>query len=334
VSLTKRGKHWHYHFYVDGQRYRGSTKQSTKSKAEYFERKLIEQIEASGPLAVPGKAPTLREYSEPFLKWVDNTTDLKDNTRRYYRFGWERLKDTSLADMRLNAITTDAASMVQFAGSAAWGNQARRTLRRMLGHAAKAKIIRTAPAIHLADELGRDGIMDDDAEKRLLAVAKQPLHDVILIMRDTGMRPEEVFRMRWENVSWDKRLYFNPEGKSRKARRWVPLSQRVFDMLKVRATKGGQWVFPSKKKTRTKGGHLTTVAKQFRQARTDAGLPDWLVLYHARHAFGTFVMAQTGNPALVRDAMGHSSLSTTMIYQHPDLDPLRTAIDGRNARAM
>ena len=331
MSLCKRGKSWHYHFYVNGKRYRGPTKQTTESKARQFESTLIAEIRTGAPLAIPGKAPTLRDYSTRFLNWVDNTTDLKPNTRRYYRFGWERLKDTPLAGMRLDAITTDAVSMVAFDGSAAWGNQARRTLRVMLGHAKRAKVIRDAPAIRLAEETGREGIMDDAAEKALLSVARQPLTDVIVVIRDMGLRPDEVFRMRWENVHWDKRLYFNPSGKSRKARRWLPLSQRVLDALKMRVGKGSEWVFPSKK---ADCGHLTTVAKQFRAARKAAGLPEWLVLYHARHAFGTYILAQTGNPALVRDAMGHADARTMMIYQHPDLEPLRVEIDARNERVM
>lgn len=331
MSLIKRGKVWHYHFFVDGQRYRGSTKQTTESKARLFESQMIAQIQTGTFAAISRKVPTLRDYSERFMQWVENTNDLKPNTRRYYRVGWNRLKDTTLAGMRLNTITTDAASLVHFDGSAAWGNQARRTLRAMLGHAARNHFIRHAPTIRLARELGRDGIMDDGSEKKLLAVAKQPLRDVVVIIRDTGLRPDEVFRMRWEHVDFENRLYFNPHGKSRKARRYVALSQRMVDLLAARHKKDAEWVFPSK---RADDGHLTTVAKQFREARKAAGLPKWLVLYHARHAFGTYVMAQTGNPALVRDAMGHSDLRTTMIYQHPDLDPLRAVIDGRNARAV
>jgi integrase len=331
VSLTKRGKQWHYHFFVDGTRYRGSTKQTTESKARQFESTLIAEIRAGIPAAVRGKAPLLRDYSTRFLDWVDNTTDLKPATRKYYRYGVGELLATSLGGMRLDAITTDAASMVTFDGSAAWGNQARRTLSRMLRHGAKAGVIRTAPTIHLQEELGREGIMDDATEKTLLAVVRQPLTDVILIMRDMGLRPDEVFRMRWEHVHWDKVLYFNPYGKSRKARRWLPLSLRVIDALKVRASKGGDWVFPSK---RAECGHVTTVAKEFRKARENAKLPESLVLYHARHAFGTFIMAETKNPALVRDAMGHADLRVTMIYQHPELGPLRAAIDERNQRVM
>ncbi len=68
--------------------------------------------------------------------------------------------------------------------------------------------------------------------------------------------------------------------------------------------------------------------------RAKAGLQNWLVLYHARHAFGTYVMAQTKNPALAHDAMGHADLRTTMIYQHPELEPLREAIEHSNRRIM
>jgi integrase len=331
VSLFKRGPIWWCHFFIAGKRYRRSTKQTTRSKARQYESDLMAEIRDRGPSAVPKKAPTLREYSSRFLYWVDNTHRLKPNSQKYYRFGWERLKDTPLAGMRLDAITTDGASMVPFSGSPSWGNQARRTLRAMLGKAVRDGLIRQAPRIHLAEESGRDGVMDDAAEAKLLEVASQPLRDVILVVRDMGLRPEEVFCMRWEHVHWDTRLYFNPKGKSRKARRWVPLSNRVFDALRLRAGNDSDWVFPSK---RSASGHLTTVSKQFRRARTMAGLPKWLVLYHARHAFGTYAMAQTKNPALVRDVMGHADLRTTMIYQHPDLEPLRQVIDDRNKMVM
>ena len=331
MSLFRRGRIWWCHFYAGGKRYRCSTKQSTESKARQFESTLMANIRERGSTAVPAKAPTLREFSARFFQWVDNTHRLKPNTRRYYRYGWKRLKSTPLAGMRLDAITTDLASTIPFSGSTSWANQARRTLRVMLGKAVRDNLIRQAPLIHLAEEIGRDGILDDATEQKLLAVARQPLRDVLVIIRDMGLRPAEVFRMRWEHVHWDSRLYFNPVGKSRKARRWVPLSQRVFDVLRLRASNGSEWVFPS---WRAAEGHLTTIAGQFRAARARAGISKQIVLYHARHAFGTYAMAETKNPALVRDVMGHADLRTTMIYQHPDLEPLRDAIDHRNQRVM
>jgi len=210
VSLFRRGRIWWCHFYVGGKRYRCSTKQSTESKARQFESALMANIRERGSSAVPAKAPTLREFSARFFQWVDNTHRLKPNTRRYYRYGWKRLKSTPLAGMRLDAIATDLVSTIPFSGSTSWANQARRTLRVMLGKTVRDNLIRQAPLIHLAEEIGRDGILDDSTEQKLLAVARQPLRDVLVIMRDMGLRPAEVFRMRWEHVHWDSQLYFNP----------------------------------------------------------------------------------------------------------------------------
>ena len=143
--------------------------------------------------------------------------------------------------------------------------------------------------------------------------------------------------------------YFNPFGKTQKSRRWIPISERATEVLKTRLhnqstakpTRRGQamlaapapfeWVFPSKKAT---SGHLTTVAKQFREARRLAGLPESLKLYGARHAFATYAVEATGNVFAVADVMGHEDLKTTRIYQHPDFGAIRDAIDQRNRRVM
>jgi integrase len=64
------------------------------------------------------------------------------------------------------------------------------------------------------------------------------------------------------------------------------------------------------------------------QARTKAGLPKNLVLYCARHDFGTYVQ-RTGNIAVVMNAMGHSDVKTAMTYQHPELNVGREVINAR-----
>jgi integrase len=138
------------------------------------------------------------------------------------------------------------------------------------------------------------------------------------------------FRVRIENIDWSRRVIFNPHGKTRASRRHVLISERMVDLLMLRCagkTKG--WLFHSE---RAASGHLTTVARQFREARLAAGLSDSLVLYSARHTFGTAVYEATGNLALVMKAMGHSDVRTAMRYQHPALDSLREVIDQRNLR--
>ena len=191
-------------------------------------------------------------------------------------------------------------------------------------------VIAVAPTVRLMEEVGRELTIDPETEAKLLAVAKQPLKDVLVVSQDTGMRPEEVFRIRIENIDWSQRLIFNPNGKTKAAHRHVPISERMLNLLLIRCSnKPEGWLLPSR---RAECGHLTTVAKQFRDARTKAGLPQSLVLYCARHTFGTAAYEETGNLAMVMNVMGHTDARTAMRYQHPVLDSVREAIDQRNLR--
>ena len=114
-----------------------------------------------------------------------------------------------------------------------------------------------------------------------------------MIMRDSGMRNQkEVFRMRWEHLDWANDRYFVYESKSPKGRRFVPISPRVRQALLVRYEVRKTAGFPSK---RAKCGHLTSVNKQFEKARDSVGLPKDLVLYCARHGFGTEMYRATKN---------------------------------------
>ena len=58
-----------------------------------------------------------------------------------------------------------------------------------------------------------------------------------------------------------------------------------------------------------------------------SGLPKELVLYCARHDYGTRVLMRTGNLAAVMKTMGHRDVKTAMQYQHPELDVVRAALD-------
>jgi integrase len=172
--------------------------------------------------------------------------------------------------MNLDRITTEELDSLALGGSASYINQALRTLRRLLGKAVEWKVIGVAPTVKLMEEVGRELTIDPETEAKLLAVARQPMKNVLIIIQDTGMRPEEVFRIRIENIDWTRRLIFNPSGKTKAARRHVPTSERMLNLLLVRsAGKRDGWLFPS---PRAKDGHLTTVAKQFRDARSKAGL--------------------------------------------------------------
>jgi integrase len=317
VELLKKkdSKFYWYDFTVRGERYRGSTKETNAARASKIAGlKLAAALDGSNPL--DRKAPTLREYSSKFLEWV-KTARLEFQSRRYYRNGWRLLKKTSIAGVRMDRITADAAEALRFPGSPANANNALRTLRRILHKAKEAKLLTQVPEFKLFKEEGRSQRLDDESERKLLPVAEQPLKDIIIVMRDTGMRNvRELYRLRIENINFNNRVIFNPNSKSAKGRRFIPISDRVMEILKTRCNeRTSGWVFQSVRKGKHIGAAL--VNRQWVKARRAVGLPDDLVLYCARHDFGTFVMSKTGNLKAVMDTMGHADVKIAMTYQHP-----------------
>lgn len=135
--------------------------------------------------------------------------------------------------------------------------------------------------------------------------------------------------MRIENLDWNNRVIFVPDSKIPTGRRYIPMSDRVVDLLMVRcAGRQEGWVFPST----SSSGHVTTIDKQFQKARGDAGLAAGLKLYCGRHDFGTEMLQRTGNLALVMRVMGQTSTKAAMQYQHPDLEHVRSALNVARAK--
>lgn len=326
MALCRRGAVWHYDFWLQGRRYRGSTRETSRARAAKVQALLMLEAKDKRSLLRFTKAPVVSEFSRRFFEWVE-ASQLAAKSKQYYQYGWKMLQKTPIPGMQLDQITRDTAEMLRFSGSSANGNAALRTLRRMLGKATDWGLLQTPPRIKLLKEEGREIIIDPQVEAKLLAAAKQPLRDVIVIMQDTGMRPQDVFRLRWEHVNWQKGTVFIPYGKTKNSRRYVPMSERVKNCLLARCTRSSEWVFPSH---RSQSGHLTTVASLWRKARGKVGLDPAVKLYCCRHTFATDVLERTGNLAALMKVLGHADAQTAMKYQHPGLEQIRRAVEERN----
>jgi integrase len=286
----KDSQFWRFDFKVRGKRYRGSTKETNIKRAEKVAAlKLSQAIEGTDPL--DRKAPSLQQFSTRFLTWVESSK-LEQQTKRYYRDGWRLLSTTKILGARLDRISKDDAETLNFNGLAANTNFALRALRRMLHKAEEWNLITKVPKLKLLKEHGRRLRLDEDVEQKLIAATKSLgwrrrsfdlFRDVVILARDTGMRNgRELYRMRIENVDWKNRTIFVPDSKTPDGRKVVPMSDRVYELLRRNrvGNKREGWVFASK---RAKCGHLTDMAHQFRLSREKAGLPDDMVLYCGRH---------------------------------------------------
>jgi len=345
VELFKKkdSKYWWFSFLVRGKRYRASTKETNRSRADKIAAlRLSQAIEGSDPL--DRKAPILREFSTRFLSWIDSTK-LSEATKKYYRDGWRLLAETKIARIRLDRISAEDIDNLSFTGSAATTNCALRTLRRMFNKAQDWKLITKVPKLKLLKEQRRKRRLDDDAEQKLIAAAAslgwrkgslQLFKDVVMLVRDSGMRNgKELYRIQIENIDWKNRAIYLPDSKSEEGRRLVPMTERAYEILQRRCRdkrgvlKHRGWVFPARRKT-AKNPYLTSIHKHFEEAREKAGLPKDLVLYCGRHDYGTLVYQKTGNLAVVMKAMGHADVKSAMQYQHPELDIVRTVLNQEN----
>jgi integrase len=329
--------YWWTDVMIDGVRVRKSTKCSDPNKALAFERAMIIKANSEGTEAIKHKAPLLKDFAPDFLKWVEASNEIADETRRFYRGGWALLERTPLATMRMDKIKPIDCDETKFGVSSArpdgasafTANHALRTLRRMFTIAeAKRKFFGKMPKIKTRKVQGRS-IKMSNAEALLIA-SKLKEHsdpqDVLLILRSTGMRPAELYKARWEYMNWETSHYANPNGKTATAQRDVPLLDEALPILRRRWLEQDSpvsgYIFPSD----SKSGHIVSVNKAFRAARKAAGLPQGKVLYTARHGRATDLAAVSTLKETML-VLGHSDSRTALQYQHPDTSDLQQRLN-------
>jgi integrase len=327
----KRGSpHYWYDFRAGSRRYRGSTKETNFTRAKGVAEAKRDKVRDS-KRPKPQEVPTLRAAGARFETWLE-TAHIEPNSLRYYENGlrlWQ--PHQTILNMKLDEISSDDIDALEFPGSGSNANNALRTLRRIFGKAKKDwKVIYESPKVNLLEERERTTLLDEEAEEQLLATAQQPLADIIVLMRDLGVRNgKELYPLRIEHINWRKHFVRIPDSKTKAGERLVPTSHRAEAILRNRCgdRKEG-WVFPS----RRKGVHITSglVNKQWVRARKEAGLPKDLVLYCGRHDYGTEMLQRTGNLKAVMEVMGQVDVKTAMKYQHPGLHVIGDAIRARS----
>lgn len=160
----------------------------------------------------------------------------------------------------------------------------------------------------------------------------QPLRDVATPMVETGMRPEEVCRLQRRQVHLDEGYVFNPFGKTKAARRKLPLSKRAADVLRHRlANSAGAFVFPS-----TRGGNdpskpIVKLNDTHKGAVARAKLEPFR-LYDLRHTFATRAAEAGVDLVTLAALLGHSKVQMIMRYAHPSEKHQFEAIKAIEAR--
>src|SRR5271156_2779508 len=265
MAIYRRGKIWWYSFEFQGRRIQESSGFKNKKAAIRAESiRRTELLDRRAGFSQKKLAPKFEEHVEKFLAWSKQqhrpkTRELHgtncDTLLRFFRGQWldditpvmvEDFKAARIGEARRNA--KDGSTV-----AAATVNRAVTTLKLMYRYAEKSGFAVADPTrgvAFLPEGSGSMRVVSFQEEILYLAEASQPLKDIAQIILDTGLRPEEVFRIRVENLDFTARTIFNPFGKTKVARRTVTMTEAVWTALQRRAqTAKGSYVFPSEKHT-------------------------------------------------------------------------------------
>lgn len=233
-----------------GRLVRESTKQGNDKVARNMESAHRTSL-AKGEVGIrePKKTPTLKEFCTDRVEpWAKST--FEKTTRKswlWYRTGIRALtKFRPLSDAHLDEITNEIAS--EFAAHrlregmpVSTANNSLRVLRRILNLAVEWGALETAAKVRiLSGERRRERVVSAEEAAKYLAAAPEPLCSIAIVLADTGMRPEECFRLCWEHVTWlngRNGALLVTRGKTAAARRVIPMTPRVRAVLEARWNK-------------------------------------------------------------------------------------------------
>jgi integrase len=321
-----------------------STGQTSQTKARQVEARLRSEL-ALGNFGILTKkaVPTLAEFCTNRVEpWAKSTFEqASPKTGLWYRFGIESLKKSvTLGQLKLDEIgpeqLAEYASERQRDGLQISSiNSCLRCLRRVMRLAEEWGVLTKAPKVKfLSGERQRDRVLSPQEEMLYLSAASPLLHDVSVVLFDTGMRPEECHRMCWESVSWLRRrdapygtirIAF---GKTKAARRTLPMTPRVRQILEVRweaARKPEEgWVWPAP----TQSGHINhdSLKLQHKKALGLSKVRPFEV-YAIRHTFLTRLGESGCDVWTLARIAGHSSIVISARYVHPSGDAVLRAME-------
>lgn len=329
-------------FWIDEHHVQKTTKCTNKRDAAEVERAYRTQL-AKGEVGLEAKkpVPVFSVAMKTFLEWSKHEHAAHPNTHRRYETSSKALlrffNDTLLDQIkpeqieqfklwRIKQKKRPPAKKVKKLGAAAKTDKALKPatinrelacLKMMLNYFIKSDVLTKANPVSrvkfLAENNEQMRVLTPDEEKLYLLAASQPLQDIATLMVETGMRPEEVCRIRRENVHLEHGYLFNPYGKTKAAKRKVPLSEKATAVLAKRMVGvKGDCLFQGRGGdepiVKVNNAHTATV--------TRSGVRHFR-LYDLRHTWATRAAMAGVDLVTLAAMLGHSRVQMVMRYAHP-----------------
>ena len=207
-----------------------------------------------------------------------------------------------------------------------------RTLKAAFNKAQEWQLIRNSPfagmGISKEQQLRPQFIKQNDLNKILEMTSSEEIKNIFVFAFYTGCRLGEILQIRGRNIDLVKKIVIiggeNFSTKNKKIRE-VPLHPEILKRIDKKANINSNQLLFSKS-----NGYFFNrdyISRQFKLARRSAGLGEEIHFHSLRHSFASN-LAVSGVPIItIKELLGHSSIISTQIYSHSDLDSKRSAIE-------
>jgi integrase len=335
MSLYKRGGVYWFELVHGTRRYRRTTGVKSQREARQIEAAFKTAL-AKGDVGIIERKPVpgFRDAMSDFLGWSAQVHKTPSHRRyrtssvallRYFRDSAldkvtpeevERFKTTRAGEFK-TVRAGEKRKQIAKKVRPATVNRELACLKALFNFAIKADAIAKNPVSRvkfLAENNQQTRVLSYTDQQRYLANASPILRDIATLILETGMRPEEVYTLRPENVDLVRCWLQIPYGKTAAARRRITLTANAQDVLRRRMTGlETRYLFPCESDpTRP----IPKVNNAHDRAVKTSGIQP-ARLYDLRHTWATRA-AMSGIDLVTLAAMlGHSRIQMVLRYAHP-----------------
>lgn len=336
---------WWWSVSVQGHRLRGSCETADRAQAEGVLKRQRARLRREW---APGRKPEIT-LNEAFVRYWQEHAERLPSADNIARIGEVVIAGLGTDTLLSRISADDVARFVarrRAAVSDASVNRELTILRAVMRQAA----LRWGAAVTtidwkrqwLLEPAPRDRVLSTEEEERLFAALRLDFHPLIKFALATGMRFDNIRRLRWSQIDWDARV-IRLRVKSRRPggdTHAVPLTAAIAAILSAEQGRHREFVFtyiPQRARSdeRRARAHIEGARapftrdgwrKSWEEALEEAGLED-LRFHDLRHTTATRLYRASGNLRLVQKLLGHRSIETTLRYENSDVADLAAALE-------
>lgn len=169
-------------------------------------------------------------------------------------------------------------------------------------------------------------ILSKNEIERMIRVTKNINHRlIILVAYSAGLRLSEIINLKWQDIDLERDLIHIKRAKGKKDR-VVMLSKKLKEQLNS-ISQTDSFIFMT---NRNKKYSDRTIQKIIATAASKANLQKHITPHTLRHSFATHLLEAGTDIRYIKNLLGHSDISTTLVYtkvSNRDLLKIKSPID-------